>query len=86
MTKSTFRIFLLSFLILLYMMPTASDAAKSLSTPARRDYAAVEKYIVTLDLIAEKHMVSGEVEIIAPPGVNFSGEVTLNLHEDMDVR
>jgi len=86
MTKSTFRIFLLSFLILLYMIPAASDAAKSFSTTARHDYAAVEKYIVTLDLIAEKHMVSGEVEIIAPPGVNFSGEVTLNLHEDMDVR
>ncbi|HOT74312.1 MAG TPA: M1 family aminopeptidase, partial [Candidatus Wallbacteria bacterium] len=86
MTKSTFRIFLLSFLFLLHVIPAAAAAAKSVSLQARPDYAAVEKYIVTLDLLPQKHMVSGEVEIIAPPGANFSGEVTLNLHEDMDVR
>ncbi len=48
----------------------------------------VDKYNVTVELIPEKHMISGEVEILTPDGALYigSGEITLNLHADMDVR
>jgi hypothetical protein len=51
-----------------------------------RKYIEVDKYAVRLDLFPEKHMVSGEVDIFPAPGAEFSGEVVLNLHSDMDVR
>ncbi|HBC73464.1 MAG: hypothetical protein A2008_02995 [Candidatus Wallbacteria bacterium GWC2_49_35] len=51
-----------------------------------RKYIKVDKYAVRLDLFPEKHMVSGEVDIFPVPGAEFSGEVVLNLHSDMDVR
>lgn len=62
---------------------TGSLEAFPVKRPRR---VAVEKYAVRLELFPEKHMVSGEVDIYPPPGELFSGEITLKLHQDMDVR
>lgn len=65
--------------------PLAVSATAEINIFSRK-YIEVSKYAVRLDLYPEKHMVSGEVDIFPAPGAEFSGEVVLNLHSDMDVR
>lgn len=69
---------------LLAVLLFASTAAAE--TPAVSTGIKPERYRVTIDLYPERHMVSGEVEIETRILPEFTGEITLNLNRDMDVR